>query len=239
MAGRLKLLNNMLLEVKNLNVDLGGENIIENLSFQIAQGEFLTILGPNGAGKSVLLKTLLGFLPYEGKILWDDKYKIGYLPQGLNQLKVKDFPLTVRDFFALKNPVPKNKEIISFLTLVGLDKDIFDKIAGNLSGGQFQRMLIAWTLISHPQVIFLDEPTTGIDIGGGETICSLLHSIWGKEKLTIFLVTHDLHIVYKYSTNVLCLNRKGYNCFGAPKEILNPKTFEQLFGTEIKFYEHH
>ena len=230
---------NTLLEVKNLNVSLDGERIIENLSFQIDRGEFLTVLGSNGAGKTVLLRTLLGFLPYEGSIAWHQKPKIGYLPQGLNQLKVKDFPLTVQDFFALKNPVPDSEGITTFLHLVGLEKDILLKTAGNLSGGQFQRMLVAWTLVSHPNVLFFDEPTTGIDIGGGETIYSLLRTIWEKEKLTIFLVTHDLNIVYKYSTHVLCLNRKGHQCFGPAKEILSPEKLEQIFGTEIKFYEHH
>jgi zinc transport system ATP-binding protein len=229
----------MLLEVKNLNVTLNKEKIVENLSFQVAAGEILTILGPNGAGKSVLLKTLLGFLPYEGKIIWHQKIKIGYLPQGLNQLRVKDFPLTIQDFFALKDPIPSANEITEFLRLVGLEKDILAKTAGSLSGGQFQRILVAWVLISHPDVIFFDEPTTGVDIGGGETIYSLLQAIRKKEKLTIFLVTHDLHIVYKHSTNVLCLNRKGHNCFGAPHEMLNTETLEQIFGAEIKFYEHH
>jgi len=231
-------MSNMLLEVKNLDVSLDGEKILENLSFQVKQGEILTVLGPNGSGKSVLLKTLLGFLPYEGIIKWNKKPKIGYLPQGLNQLMIKDFPLTVQDFFALKNIPSKNKEIEKYLALVGLEKDILFKKAGSLSGGQFQRMLVAWVLISHPEVIFFDEPTTGIDIGGGETVYSLLHNIWKQEKLTIFLVTHDLNIVYKHSTNVLCLNRKGYHCFGTPKDILSMETLEKVFGKEIKLYEH-
>lgn len=241
MVRQLNLLNmnNILLEVKNLNVDLEGEKVIEDLSFQVAQGEIFTILGPNGAGKSVLLRTLLGFLPYKGEIVWRQKPKIGYLPQGLNQLKVKDFPMTVQDFFAMKNPAPTLEEVSKFLDLVGLEKDVLSKTAGSLSGGQFQRMLVSWVLIAHPQIIFFDEPTTGIDIGGGETIYSLLYSIWKKEKLTIFLVTHDLNIVYKYSNNVLCLNRKKYSCLGSPKEILSPETLENLFGTEIKFYKHH
>ena len=234
----IKISMEILLEVKNLIVNLDGERVIENLSFQVAEGEILTILGPNGAGKSVLLRTLLGFLPYEGEIIWHQKPKIGYLPQGLNQLKVKNYPLTVEDFFALKNPLPTHEEIHRFLHLGGLEKDILHKTAGSLSGGQFQRMLVAWILISHPQIIFLDEPTTGIDIGGGETIYSLLHTIWEKEKLTIFLVTHDLNIVYKHSSHVLCLSRKGHTCFGMPKEILTSKTLEQIFGTEIKLYEH-
>jgi len=128
-------MSNMLLEVKNLDVSLDGEKILENLSFQVKQGEILTVLGPNGSGKSVLLKTLLGFLPYEGIIKWSKKPKIGYLPQGLNQLMIKDFPLTVQDFFALKNIPSKNKEIEKYLALVGLEKDILFKKAGSLSGG--------------------------------------------------------------------------------------------------------
>ena len=98
-------------------------------------------------------------------------------------------------------------------------------------------MLVAWTLISHLGIIFFDEPTTGIDIGGGETIYSLLRNIQKKEKITIFLVTHDLNIVYKYSDKVLCLTHKGRNGFGTPKEILDPRTLEKVFGTEIKFAE--
>ncbi|NCF75529.1 MAG: ATP-binding cassette domain-containing protein [Xanthomonadaceae bacterium] len=229
----------MLLEVKNLSVNLDGENIINNISFQVAQGEILTIMGPNGSGKSVLLRTLLGFLPYKGKIIWQDRPKIGYLPQGLTQLRVKDFPLTIQDFFALKNPSPTREKIIQFLNLVGLDKNILAKDAGRLSGGQFQRMLVSWVLISHPQIIFFDEPTTGIDIGGGENIYSLLRAIQEKEKITIFLVTHDLNIVYKYSSKVLCLSHKEYNCYGSPKEILDPKILKKVFGMEIKFYDHH
>ena len=232
-------MNNILLEVKNLSVDLDGERILENLSFQVNEGEILTVLGPNGSGKSVLLKTLLGFFPYEGIIKWNKKPKIGYLPQGLNQLRVKDLPLTVEDFFALKNVSLINEEIERYLVLVGLEKNILSKKAGSLSGGQFQRMLVAWVLISNPEVIFFDEPTTGIDIGGGETIYSLLHNIWERERLTIFLVTHDLNIVYTHSTNVLCLNQKGYHCFGTPKDILNTEVLEKIFGKEIKVYKHH
>ncbi len=230
--------NNIVLQVKNLTVELDGEKVINNLSFDVSEGEILTILGPNGAGKSVLLKALLGILPHQGEVIWHQKPKIGYLPQGLNQLSVKNYPLSVADFFCLKSPIPKLEEIIKFLDLVGLKKNILYKKAGSLSGGQFQRMLVAWVLISHPQVIFFDEPTTGLDIGGGETIYSLLHTIWKKEKLTIFLVTHDLSIVYKNSTNVLCLTHKRHVRYGKPNEILNSETLEQVFGTEVKIFKH-
>lgn len=232
-------MNNQLLEVKNLTVKLDGDTIIKDLSFSVAEGNVLTVLGPNGAGKSVLLRTLLGLLPYQGDIHWSHKPLISYLPQGLNQLSVKGLPLTVQDFFMLKAISPTLEKITEFLHLVGLDKEILNKKAGDLSGGQFQRMLVAWVLISQPEVVFLDEPMTGIDIGGGETIYSLLQHIKkDHQKMTIFMVTHDLNIVSGFSTNVLCLSRKGFSCFGEPKEI-NIKTLEDIFGKGVKLYEHH
>jgi zinc transport system ATP-binding protein len=228
-----------LLTVRNLVVALGNERIIDRLSFEVEVGEILTILGPNGSGKSVLLRTLLGFLPYEGAITWDRKHRIGYLPQGLNQLLTKDLPLTVRDFFTLKNPVPDKTEISQYLSLVGLSDEVLSKIVGNLSGGEFQRMLLAWVLVGQPEIVFLDEPTTGIDLGGGETVYSLLKRIKEEKQLTILLVTHDLNVVYGFTDKVLCLNRKGYTCFGAPREVMSPQALENIFGMKLKFYEHH
>jgi zinc transport system ATP-binding protein len=231
--------NKNILEVKNLTVNFDSEKVIENLSFAIKANEFLTIIGPNGSGKSVLLKALLGLLPYSGEINWQAENRIGYLPQGLTQMVIaKNFPLTIYDFFALKKPTPSKSVIIKYASLVGLDESELEKTVGDLSGGQFQRMLFAWVLISKPRTIVLDEPTTGIDIGGGETIYTLLREIWEKEKLTILMVSHDLNIVFAHSTNVLCLNRKKHFCYGAPTEILTPKMLEEAFGMEIKFYEH-
>ncbi len=227
----------LILEVKNLNVELEDKQIINDLSFNLREGEILTILGPNGSGKTILLKALLGLLPYQGKILWKKKIKIGYLPQGLSQLKVKDLPLSVAEFFKLKERISKEK-YLNYLKLFGLEKDILKIKIGNLSFGQFQRILIAWVLFSEPKILFLDEPSTGIDITGEKTIYSVLHRFWQEKKLTIVLVTHDLNVVYKYSTNVLCLSKRGVCCLGKPKEILTTKTLETMYGREIKFYEH-
>jgi zinc transport system ATP-binding protein len=227
-----------MLEVSNLNVKIDNEEIIKNISFNLAPGEILTILGPNGAGKTVLLKTLLGLLPYEGKIKWSKKYKIGYLPQGLNQLFFKNLPLTVLDFFNFKNEKLNKDKIIKYLFFVGLNQNILKKNIGNLSSGEFQRVLMAWVLIDEPEVLFLDEPTTGLDLGGGETIYSLLKKIQEEKNLTIILVTHDLNVVYSFSNKVLCLSKKGKICFGAPEEVINPETLKEMFGGEIKFYKH-
>jgi len=228
---------NLILQVKNLNVKLDSDKIIENLSFKVRKGEIFTILGPNGAGKTTLFKTLLGLIPYQGEIIWSQKdLKIGYLPERLSRAKFRELPISVREFFKFKEN--SDEKILAMLKSVGLeDAKILEKDPGDLSSGQFQRLLIGWGLIGNPQVLLFDEPTTGIDIGGEETIYSLLYKFWKEKNLTILLITHDLNIVYKYSTCVLCLNKKAV-CSGVPREILTPEVLEKLYGTEIRFYKH-
>jgi zinc transport system ATP-binding protein len=227
-----------ILVVAGLNVKFGKEEVIRNLSFEVKKGEFLIVLGPNGAGKTTLFKAILGLVPSEGKIIWQDKIpKISYLPERLSQDKFKNLAITVKEFFRFKEK--SDEKIFSILKAVGLEpNEILNKNPGDLSSGQFQRMLIAWSLISEPEILFFDEPATGIDVGGEETIYSLLEKFWKEKNLTILLVTHDLNIVYKYATNVLCLSKKEVCCFGPPKEILTPKVLEKIYGTGIKFYEH-
>jgi len=222
----------IVLKVKNLNVDLEKERILENLSFEVKEGEVLTILGPNGAGKTVLLKTLLGILPYKGKIEWMPKIRIGYVPQRLPF--IKDIPLSVEEFFELKNV--SEKEIKDILKSIGLEKDILGKKIGDLSSGQFQRILVGWALASNPRVLLFDEPMTGIDIGGQESIYEFLAKLKKERDLTILLVTHDLSIVYKLATDCLCLNKKML-CYSIPKDLTTER-LSQLYGGEIKFYQH-
>jgi len=222
----------IVLKVENLNVELGGERILENLSFEVKEGEVLTILGPNGAGKTVLLKTLLGLLPYKGKIEWTPGIKIGYVPQRLPF--IKDIPMSVWEFFKLKEA--SEKETKEIFNSIGLKEDILEKKIGDLSSGQFQRILVGWALILNPQILLFDEPTTGIDIGGQESIYNLLEKLRKERSLTILLVTHDLSIVYKLATNCLCLNKKML-CYSIPKELTSER-LSQLYGGEIKFYRH-
>jgi len=227
-----------ILKVDNLNVKFGKEEIIKNLSFEVKKGEFLILLAPNGSGKTTLLKAILGLIPYEGKIIWSRKPKISYLPERLGRERFKELPILVKEFFRFKEK--SNEKISTILHKVGLEPDkVLDKNPGDLSSGQFQRVLIAWSLISEPEVLFFDEPEAGIDVGGKETIYSLLGKFWKEKNLTIFLVTHDLDIVYEYATNVLCISKKGVHCFGAPREILTSQSLEKIYGTGIKFYEHH
>ena len=225
--------SDFILKVKNLNVILDHQSIIESLSFEVKRGDALTILGPNGAGKSVLLRTLLGLIPHGGEIEWAKAIKIGYVPQRLPF--IKDIPLSIKDFFNLKG-VPE-KEIEAILNSVGFKEDFSRKKIGDLSSGQFQRVLIAWGLVGNPQVLLFDEPMTGVDISAEETIYNLLAKLKGEMDLTILLVTHDLSVVYKFSTNVICLNRQPI-CYGPPQEVLTPESLQRLYGGEVKYYQH-
>jgi zinc transport system ATP-binding protein len=223
-----------ILKVKNLNVEISKEKIICNLSFEVKKGEVLTILGPNGAGKTVLLKTLLGIFPYKGEIRWRPNIKIGYVPQRVPF--VRDFPLTVEEFLHLKEKDPKKvKEIVKIL---GFEPHILSKNVGELSSGQYQRILIGFALLKDPEVLLFDEPTTGIDISGEETIYQLIERLKEKKGLTVLLVTHDLSVVFKFSDYVICLNKCPI-CQGAPKEVATPQNLSKLYGQEIKFYKHY
>lgn len=233
-------MNEIVLKVKSLSVEIEGEKIICNLSFELKKGEVLTILGPNGAGKTVLLKTLLGIFPHEGEIEWAFPIKIGYVPQRLPF--VKDVPLSVEEFFSLKkfwgSKKEKEKEIKEIIELVGFDESFLKKNVGETSSGQYQRVLVAWALLGNPDVLLFDEPTTGVDISGQETIYKLLERLKKERKLTIILVTHDLSVVFKFSDYVICLNKCPL-CQGTPTEIVNPENLSRLYGQEIRFYQHY
>jgi len=223
-----------ILRVENLSVSFGDEVIIQNLSFNVLHGEVLIILGPNGAGKTVLLKTLLGLIPYNGKIKWNTN-KINYLPPQ-EFLARKDLPpLNVQDFFEFKE---KSKtKIIESIKSVKLEPSLLTKQFNTLSTGQFQRMIIAWSLIDNPSVLLFDEPTSGIDVGGEDTVYSLLHKFQKENELTILLVTHDLNIVWEHASQVLCLNKKKI-CLGKPDEILSPENLKKLYQANVKVYKH-
>ena len=107
---------------------------------------------------------------------------------------------------------------------------------GDLSGGQLQRLLIAWAMIDHPDVLLFDEPTTGIDIGAEETIYTIMHRLQDERSTTVLLISHDLNIVYRYAGSVLCINKQMV-CHGYPQEVLNPQELARIYG-EGGFYHH-
>lgn len=229
-----------ILKVDNLSVTLDGERILKHISFSVNKGEALAIVGPNGAGKSVLFRALLGLVPHEGQVEWMQGIRIGYVPQRF--FIDRAIPITVREFFLLRSPhfwFPKKQFLEHFqheLGLVGIGTEVLGKQMNELSGGQFQRVLISWAMLNHPDILLFDEPTAGIDLGGEETIHTIIHKLQDERGTTVLLISHDLHIVYRYASNVLCLNKEMI-CHGKPQEVLRPDELARIYGGGA-FYHH-
>ena len=223
-----------ILRVENLRVELGGRIVLQNLSFDLYEHETLVILGPNGAGKTVLLRTLLGLVPHQGTILWKSGLRTGYVPQRV--VVQRDLPVSVEDFFELQN-VPRDA-VADAIRQVGIQDATFrTKPLGLLSSGQLQRTLIASALARHPDVLLFDEPMSGIDLGGEETVHGVLRRIQGESHLTIVMVTHDLSVVSSDATHALCINKPPY-CYGTPEEVLTLANLQSLYGESVKFFPH-
>ena len=223
-----------LLRVTDLAVTLDRRVVLEHVSLTLHRGEVLTVLGPNGAGKTVLLRALLGAVrPSAGRVSWREGVRVGYVPQRVPY--VRSVPLTVGEFLALRRPGPH--DAAAQLAAVGLAAEVADRLVGEVSSGQFQRILVARALAADPDVLLFDEPTTGVDVGGEETIYALLSRLNTERTLAMVLVTHDLAVVHRLSSTVLCLNRTPV-CTGPPHETLTPGTLRALFGTEVAYYAH-
>lgn len=231
---------NVVLEVKDLSVTLAGERIIDHINFSVKHGEALAVIGPNGAGKTVLFRALLGLIPYSGVVSWKPGIHMGYVPQKF--FADRNLPVTVREFFLLKsvrfwNPEKSYIEHLDHeLDLVAVKRDILNKSLGELSGGQLQRLLVAWAMVNHPDVLLLDEPTAGVDIGYKETIYQIMHRLQQERGTTVLLISHDLNIVYRYAQQVICVN-KTLTCQGIPTEVLNQEELSKVYG-ESGFYHH-
>jgi zinc transport system ATP-binding protein len=226
---------NPILSASNLGVSFDGKSLFEGLNFELEEGKTLAILGPNGAGKTVLLRSLLGLQDCKGEIRWRAGVRLGYVPQRvpLN----RELPITVSDFFSLKSG--PRVDVPQALAAVGISEERFgSKQLGFLSTGQFQRVLMAWALASSPDVLLVDEPMAGVDLGGEETIYSLLSHTQAHSRLSIVLVTHDLSVVPDLAHRVLCIGTHKA-CFGPPTELLTPEVLRGIFGSEAKFFEHH
>jgi zinc transport system ATP-binding protein len=225
------------LEVKGLAIRFGTTEIVRDVSFSVPQGSSLAVIGPNGAGKTILFRALIGSLPYEGSIRWATGTRLGYVPQKLDI--ERDLPVTGGDFLTAKAAVVRAQRSAIFTALagVGLDKEILRIPIGALSGGQFQRLLVAFALIGNPNVLLLDEPAAGVDAPGQEQLSGLVRRLQEEHRITIILISHDLSVVYRYATSVLCLSRT-YSCVGPPQTVLTPEVLTRLYGMPLGFHVH-
>ncbi len=228
--------NKPILKVKNLSVVFENKyTILDNISFSLAPEEVLGIIGPNGSGKTILLKTLLGIIePSKGTIQWDKKTRIGYLPQ---RFPVDHYlPMIVEEFLELKPNHQYNFDEIAKMLNVEKDEWLKKDLA-HLSGGEIQKVLLAWALIDKPNVLLFDEPTENVDVVGQESIYNLLHFLQDTLHLSIIIITHDLTNIYRYTNNVLCLSHKMV-CYGEPFAILTEKTLRELYGSQLILHHH-
>lgn len=227
-----------ILEVKNLSVRFPdtSEPILRDVSFSLERGESLAVIGPNGSGKTVLLRALLGNAPHTGEIKFAAGIHMGYVPQKIDA--DRHLPINFKNLLRAKANVLKLKDVDfeNLMREVGLAPEILMTPVGHLSGGQFQRCLIAFALLGKPDVILFDEPTASIDEAGEEQMYETLHRLQDELGIATIVVSHDLSFVYRYANKVLCINRQNV-CFGAPHETLTPELLQKLYGAPA--YYHH
>lgn len=215
-----------LLSAVALTVRFGTSEVLSGITMAINPGEIVTVLGPNGSGKSTLLRALLGIVPVaSGQITRAPGLRVGYVPQKL--AIDPTLPMTVRRFLSLPTRVT-NVQATQTLARVGLP-DMETRQMSALSGGQFQRVLLARALLSDPQLLILDEPTQGLDQPGEAAFYRLIEEVRTTTGAAILMVSHDLHVVMAASDRVICLN--GHICCeGTPRVVSNAPEYRALFG---------
>lgn len=217
----------MLIETKGLSIHQGGREVLQNVDMTIDAGQIVTVVGPNGSGKTTLLRALIGAVPASsGQILRAPDLRVGYVPQKLDLSMV--MPLRVRKFLNLPRPV-SDAVAATALAQTGAD-GLGDRQISALSGGQLQRVLLARALLNDPQILMLDEPTTGLDQPGSARFYQLLEHLAQTLNCAILMISHELHVVMSASDRVICLN--GHVCCqGSPEHVSAAPAYRELFGS--------
>ena len=227
----------ILLKVEKVGISVNGKSLVRGVSLEVKQGEIVTLIGPNGSGKSTTVKIALGiYKKIDGKVkTYTDK--IGYVPQKISIDWT--LPIRVLDFMTLTEELTQD-EINTALNLTGVEH-LKDKSLSNLSGGEFQRVLIARAISKQPELLVLDEPVQGVDFKGEIALYKLIKDISEKMKCGILLISHDLHVVMSATDFVVCLN--GHVCCsGTPHKVVQDNKYRELFGDRasniLSLYEH-
>ena len=216
-----------LIQARELLVKRGSTQILRDVDFQIASREIVTVVGPNGSGKSTLLKALIGAVPIaQGKVTRKTGLRLGYVPQSL-QID-PSLPMTVGRFLNLPRKSPRAERDLA-LAEAGAE-DLADRQLTDLSGGQFQRALLARALLNRPELLLLDEPTTGLDQPGQAAFYRRIETVREQLGCAVLMVSHDLHVVMSASDRVICVN--GHICCeGHPEVVAQAKEYRALFGS--------
>ena len=229
--------NSTLVKLNNAGFKQNDKWLVEGVSLSVKKGKIVTLIGPNGSGKSTTAKIALGiYKNIEGSV---EKYtnKVGYVPQKISIDWT--LPLRVYDFMLLTENI-KDEAIDEALTLTGVIH-LKNKNLGNLSGGEFQRVLIARAISKKPELLVLDEPVQGVDYTGEIALYELIKRISDTLNCGILLISHDLHTVMTATDHVVCLN--GHVCCsGTPMDDAKNNEYKTLFGEQasqiLSVYEH-
>jgi zinc transport system ATP-binding protein len=236
-----------LIRVEGVSFQYNSIPVLEEVTLSISRGDFVAVLGPNGSGKTTLIKLILGlFRPARGKVFlmgkpvdeFTDWSKIGYVPQKATHIDPY-FPASVREVVAMaflpgqaaagQGNKQKDQAVAHALEQVGM-AEFLNRPIGSLSGGQQQRVFIARAIVNAPELLFLDEPTAGVDAATQELFYEMLHRLNEDQRITIVLVTHDIGIVNKHVTKVACLNQRlVYH--GAHADFCQSEAFRKMLAS--------
>ena len=229
--------NNLLVKLKNAGYQQNDKWLVKGVTLSVEKGKIVTLIGPNGSGKSTTAKIALGiYKKIDGEV---KKYtnKIGYVPQKISIDWT--LPLRVHDFMLLTEDLD-DESVNEALSLTGV-VHLKDKNLGNLSGGEFQRVLLARAISKKPEFLVLDEPVQGVDFTGEIALYELIKKISDELNCGILLISHDLHTVMTATDHVVCLN--GHVCCsGTPIDVAKNNEYKALFGEQasqiLTRYEH-
>lgn len=228
-------------QANNLRIVLDGHEILAGMTFELKRNSIAILIGPNGSGKTTLIRALMGLIPIAdgsvhlfGKKPREMRERIGYVPQRFSV--DAGFPITVEEFLSLSVTRRSGRSIDKALDEVGMSASR-RKLLSSLSGGQLQRVLIARALLGKPQLLFLDEPVSNVDVVGSKSIYEHLDYIRRRYDITIIIVSHEMDVVSHYADTVLCVNRELV-CYGTPHEVLRSEELRRLYGEELKHFHH-
>jgi zinc transport system ATP-binding protein len=233
-----KIKNNPLVKLENAGVYRDTRWLVRGVSFELYRNNIVTLIGPNGSGKTTTGKLILNILqPDEGRISLNTN-RIAYVPQKLSINST--VPLRVSDFMSLTEHISQSK-IIENLKLTGVEK-LYNNNLIDLSGGEFQRVLLARAIAKNPDLLILDEPVQGVDFQGEIKLYKLIKEILDEINCGILLISHDLHFVMSSTDHVICLNNHVC-CSGSPRDVAQNSSYIELFGEQaastFSVYSHH
>jgi zinc transport system ATP-binding protein len=229
--------NNSLIKLENAGVYRSSKWLVRGISFEINKGQIVTLIGPNGSGKTTTAKMILNILDTDEGMATSNTSKMAYVPQKINIDWT--MPLRVIDFMKITNNL-NNTQITDSLTMTGVDKLLYNQIH-SLSGGEFQRVLIARAIAKKPDLLVLDEPVQGVDFNGEIALYNLIKKISTTLNCGILLISHDMHFVMSTTDHVICLN--GHICCsGNPSSVVKNPEYIKLFGEHnsetLSYYQH-